>query len=132
MRVFYQFDHIETSGQFSSTQQQGYIYNANSILDNEANLFTDELFDGGEHEFTFWSERYLNNGSQNENQNNPKRVFINLWSLTEEEYKYRQSVKNNQEALDNPFAEPTVVFSNIENGIGIFSLSRIQSYLIEL
>lgn len=131
LRIFYQFEVEEDSEKpFVSTQQQGYIINFNNLLDDKASLFIDNQFDGMTETLTFWSERSIVCTDEFTNAR-PKRVFVNLWSLSEEEYQYRNSVSRNEEALDNPFAEPTVVFSNIENGRGIFSMSNIQSFQIK-
>ena len=49
---------------------------------------------------------------------------INIYvSLTDDHYfKYHQSVNSFQD--DNPFAEPTPVYSNIEGGLGVFAALR--------
>lgn len=130
LRTFYKIKEIGSDGEVYTRQQQGYIYNINSALDGEAKLFTDELFDGTSITLEFWSERYIGNNS--EEAIDPETIFINLWALTEEEYEFRESIRRNNEARDNPFAEPSVVFNNIENGIGIFSLSKAQITEIKL
>lgn len=128
LRVFYKFEVDEDSEKpFATTQLQGYILNFNNLLNDKASLFTDEEFDGKTETLTFWSERSVFCTDEFVNAR-PERVFINLWSLSEEEFLYRTAVDRNEEALNNPFAEPTVVFSNIQNGRGIFSVSNIQSY----
>ena len=53
-------------------------------------------------------------------------------TLSEEEYRYLESLENNIDAGSNPFVEPTVLFDNIDNGIGVFSLSHIQTRVFEL
>jgi len=130
LRTFYKIREVGPDGVVSRRQEQGYIVNINSTFDGEANLFTDELFDGTSITLEFWSERYIgNNGVEAVD---PETIFINLWTLTKEEYEFRESIRRNNEAIDNPFAEPTVVFNNIENGIGIFSLSKAQITEIKL
>jgi len=132
LRTFYKTNRIGSDGEVYQEQTQGYIYNVSSVLDSEASLFTDELFDGQEISLEFWSERYIGRFSEVEGQVDPETIIINLWTLTEEEYNFRESLRKNNEAVDNPFAEPTVVFSNIENGIGVFSLTNVQSLEIKL
>jgi len=132
LRTFYKTDRIGSDGEISEEQSQGYIYNFNSLLDGEASLFTDELFEGGSTSLEFYSERHIERTTNNEESVDPHTVFVNLWTLTEEEYNFRESIKRNKDARDNPFAEPTVVFSNIENGTGIFSLMGLQTLKIKL
>jgi len=129
LRTFYKTTEIGLDGSVFTRQDQGYIYSVSTALDGEARLFTDELFDGTSISLEFWSERYT--GSNNE-AIDPETIFINLWTLTEEEYEFRESIRRNNEAVDNPFAEPSVVFNNIENGIGVFSLSKAQILEIKL
>jgi hypothetical protein len=64
--------------------------------------------------------------------------FSFLGSSTQEEYEYRLSVKtlsneglnyyrsisSYQNAQNNPFSEPVVIYSNVEGGYGVFALSR--------
>ncbi|MDX5319932.1 MAG: DUF4249 family protein, partial [Bacteroidota bacterium] len=43
-----------------------------------------------------------------------------LMSLDEHLYKYQTTFDAAESAQDNPFAEPVIIYSNIEGGIGIF------------
>lgn len=130
LRTFYKIDRVGQDGELFPSQRQGYIYNVNSALDGEASLFTDEKFDGESVNLEFWSERYIE--TINDLPIDPESIFISLWTLTEEEYRFRESIRRNRDAADNPFAEPAIVFSNIENGIGVFSLIDAQIYEIKL
>lgn len=131
--VSYFFNVVFEDGSEFRDRRIGFLYNASSILDGEASTFTDELFDGQTKTLEFWSERFtrsrvdLQSGSYEE----PDAMAISLYSLTEEEYNFRMSMQNNRNAQNNPFAEPTIVFSNVENGFGIFSLMKLQEVEIK-
>ncbi len=47
-----------------------------------------------------------------------------LLNVSEDRFLYAKSFKDAKDAEDNPFAEPVTVHTNIENGLGIFSLER--------
>ncbi|MDA3930353.1 MAG: DUF4249 domain-containing protein [Prolixibacteraceae bacterium] len=102
--------------------------NVNNILfvptRNTFGIFTDELTEGNEVEFSFYDE-YINNDTTghliNINNGDFYRYSIYLSSLSPEAYYYFNSsnaqINNNQDL----FAEPVLVYSNIENGLGIFA-----------
>lgn len=55
------------------------------------------------------------------------RVVAQLVHLTREKYLYLRSLEQYQNASGNPFAEPVTVQSNIENGVGVFSLESVDT-----
>lgn len=135
LKVIYFYDVVFEDGFELRDMRLGYIYNASSVLSGEADSFTDELFEGKNEILEFWSERYTGNSRntlKSGNYEEPDAMVVGLWSLTEEEYNFRKSISNNRDAEDNPFAEPTIVFSNIENGLGIFSLMKLNEFEVEL
>lgn len=126
VRVLYEYPGENNNTYLNS----GYLYSYNSVFDESPELFTDELFDGKNEVLEFWSERYENDFNGQGDIVDPIRTIVFIWSLSEEEYEFRRSVDANNNAQDNPFAEPSVVFSNIENGIGVFSMSRVERFTI--
>jgi hypothetical protein len=50
---------------------------------------------------------------------------VELLSINEDYFRYIKSVNSYDNALDNPFAEPVNVFSNIKNGYGFFTTFAI-------
>ena len=48
-------------------------------------------------------------------------ITVYLNSLSKEFYKYALSFSEQIETGDNPFTEPVKVYSNIENGLGVFA-----------
>lgn len=48
-------------------------------------------------------------------------VYVVLSTGTEEYYLYEQSYNRYQQSNDNPFAQPVQVYTNVNNGLGIFA-----------
>jgi len=121
--VFYEGERV-SEGVKNKFFRKGYLYNYSSIFDDAPELFNDQLFDGKTKTLEFWSERYESREEEIMN------AVIILWSLSKEEYEFRKSISANEIADENPFAEPIIVFSNIENGVGIFSMSKAERFII--
>lgn len=85
-------------------------------------IFNDESFSGGEYQARCYT--YYSVGEEFD-------VEVHLYQLTEDAFLYARSYEQYQNAIDNPFAEPVTVHSNIPNGYGIFSLVNKDVYLIE-
>lgn len=77
-------------------------------------LFTDELNVGATRSFT------IKIGADNNFGFNFSKLNVSLTSCTSNFYKYYRTLKLYQESDVGPFTEPVRVFSNIENGFGIF------------
>ncbi len=99
-----------------------YIASSNPVVDNSGPdnyvrtlTLKDNLFDGQQKSILFNYYRYP---SGNPNEFSVKTV--KLFSLTEATYKYKKSITAYRAADGNPFAEPVQVFTNVENGFGIF------------
>lgn len=50
-----------------------------------------------------------------------EEYWLELVSMSEDYYKYQKSYINQVTNISNPFASPIEVYSNIENGVGIFA-----------
>jgi hypothetical protein len=55
-----------------------------------------------------------------------------LHSLSRAYYLYQLSVKRYEKAREDPFAEPVILYSNVKNGYGLFSLGASRTYLLKL
>ncbi len=53
--------------------------------------------------------------------NSAQNFTIEVANISKELYDYQQSLRSFNRTEENPFAEPTPVFSNIKNGLGIFA-----------
>ncbi len=56
---------------------------------------------------------------------------VTLYNITKDQYYYLLSYEQYKRVLGNPFAEPVVVYSNIKNGLGIFSLEYYQAFPVK-
>ena len=97
---------------FNTTQSSEAIsdyYNFNRIW---GYTFSDELFNGNIYNYTLEVEWNTQSGNI---------LFANLYSIDRSLYLLNQSLRKYNQNFGNPFAQPVNVYSNIENGYGIFS-----------
>jgi len=91
---------------------------------NRYNVFTDELIDGKEYTVNF-DITTVNPSPTDTTSLEGKGQFYNLTfilqTLTRESYLFLKSSYEHQYYDGDPFAEPVQVFTNVENGIGIFA-----------
>lgn len=85
----------------------------------------DDSFDGKK--YTWRVGMYPYELSPGEDQ----EIVVRLQSISRDKYFYERSVSLASEANDNPFAEPVIVYSNVTDGLGVFSLSSISEVVIE-
>lgn len=124
-------------------EYRNYIFSTDPVLsstgaldildtESEANeLFSDELINGKNYKLSFWTDSYrevhFDFGEYIE-------VNMVVENISKELYLYYSSREQYGLAIDNPFAEPVPVYSNVVGGLGIFgseSFSHIQSYIGE-
>lgn len=91
--------------------------NATVIVDINKNgvLFTDEQQDGEQLNLEF--QAVLDRESTGRN----PQIIGELRTISKDYYLYYTSLTRQLENKDRPFAEPVIVFNNIENGLGIFA-----------
>lgn len=78
-------------------------------------LFTDKDFDGQKATLTFYSLLSFKNEAHQ------GKVVGELRTVSKDYYLYHTSLSRQIANKDRPFVEPISVYSNIENGLGIFS-----------
>ncbi len=76
-------------------------------------LFSDATFSGGQCDFD--ASNYVPAESIDST-----IIVVSLMSLSEDYFKYKLSLEKYQETAGDPFAQPVQVYSNVENGFGIF------------
>ena len=59
-----------------------------------------------------------------------KEVYVEILNLDENYYKFHRSLKDIQNN-DNPFVEPTLIYTNIEGGLGCFGAYNVGSLSIK-
>ncbi len=81
-------------------------------------LISDKLFDGQDYKFIGRFGPVFYNSAENDTL--PYTLVIR--SVTADYYKWSSSAKRQNDNSGNPFAEPTAVYSNLLNGLGIFGM----------
>lgn len=103
------------------------------IGENADPLSTDNCYDGGnlimrDNNFNGRQKqlRFHIESTQLQERQGPggqvKKPYLKLSRITEDYFKYIKSYDVYYNSSDNPFAEPANVFSNVQNGYGIFSV----------
>jgi hypothetical protein len=85
-------------------------------------LFRDDFFEGKDYQFRFYPG-YLYG-------QNTESLQVVLLSISKEYYNYFLTKKVQDYGGQDPFSQPAQVFSNIENGVGIFA--GFSSYSVEV
>jgi hypothetical protein len=103
-------------------------------------IFKDNLIDGKNYSISFGIESvYTNveftgfpfNNSWGDLKNYQLDVYkINFYSISESYYQYFKTKSMQHFADGDPFSDPVMVYTNIENGMGIFGSSSISSKYI--
>lgn len=107
--------YFDSSG--GSPSQRTYIYSFD--FKSEYNHLSDASFDGKK---TTWNvHEYSNPGF-------PPFMKFYLHHISESLYLYTLSVRRYENAKDDPFAEPVILYTNIKNGYGVFSMGSSRSY----
>lgn len=78
-------------------------------------IFTDEGFSGGEYQLRCYTYYSLNEGHTLE---------VELYQLSKDAFLYDRSLEQYYNAIDNPFAEPVTVHSNVPGGFGVFTVAN--------
>jgi len=90
------------------------------IDDMYGQAFTDELINGKQYTINVNSSLYFNYYDEGVDTEG-LQVKVKLLSISEDIYKYIISYNLNQESEYDPFAQPVQIFTNIEDGLGLFS-----------
>jgi len=93
--------------------QSGYEDNSDGTKWGDIFLFSDATFNGGICSFSAEKYDYQSIDSS--------FVVISVRSLSEDYFKYSISLDKYNQTDGDPFAQPVQVYSNVENGFGIFS-----------
>ncbi|HOY04889.1 MAG TPA: DUF4249 domain-containing protein [Saprospiraceae bacterium] len=80
-------------------------------------LISDQFFDGQTYKFQarFDSQSYGTADSS---------IVVRVRHVTEDYFKWSRSYEANYEVDENPLVEPVSIYHNLENGLGIFSVSN--------
>ncbi len=83
-------------------------------------IFKDDSFNGLEKSITY----YLPLWTIEENPGIEDFLYMNWRTISFDQFRYSRSVEQQLVNGDNPFSTPTQVFTNVENGLGIFAISN--------
>lgn len=128
MEYYYKWDSFEYSG-----WETGWLTTVDPNVDgnngtgtygNNRIILDDDNFDGKNYKLRFNTSKYILDGDY-------RRVELKFYSLSQSTYNYFTSVERYQNVQGNPFATPVQVFSNVENGFGIFGGSSIFTYSLK-
>ena len=111
---------------YDSTQweNQVYLQTDDPVVDNpysdlegggfygESLLFSDELFSGQSYTVAFTTDTYFGE---------VKELTVQLRTLSEDQYQYLRTRHLQEYNASNPLSEVVPVYTNIENGFGIFA-----------
>jgi hypothetical protein len=123
--------HIEYGGYYwTKTTENLWFQTDDMIIDeviyfNNVGVFSDELINGKEYSVKLRVDGYGMYSDTN-------MVFVDLYAISPEYYKYLTSFARHQNANGDPFAEPVMVFSNVVEGIGIFAASKVYTDSIQI
>jgi hypothetical protein len=59
-------------------------------------------------------------------------MMFSLHHVSASFYQYSLSARRYDDAEDNPFAEPVILYSNVKNGYGVFSMGSTRKYIIQV
>jgi hypothetical protein len=123
-RVSYIEQFVDWNG--DTIRSSGMIYlDSNDPIVNysqEGLIFTDKAFDGNEYTINGWDYGWYDQVEEFE---------LELVNLSKDGYLYLKSLEDYYNSEGNPFAQPATVYSNIENGYGIFALGAADRVIIE-
>ncbi len=90
----------------------------------------DESFDGQEYQVTLRYSLFLNGWGQDDEEKVRKLLNLQFVDHSEDSFNYITSLDRYQNSQDfGLFSEPVSVYTNIDNGLGIFAGSNKTSYL---
>lgn len=91
-------------------------------------FFNDETINGQNYTLKLGYDSYTFNNWKT--QNTPLKII--LYTIDFPYFEYTKGLNKAYNTQDNPFAEPTIIYSNIENGVGIFGGYAIDSVVVDL
>lgn len=127
---------IDSDDPVFGTDSDGGLFSSGS--NNTYSTFNDQLFNGKSYSIemiyatNYSTDDIADDGSTNTSNSYTYQIFkIELLSLSESYYTYLNTLALQSSSESDPFSDPVLVYTNIENGTGIFgSWSTSDSYLV--
>jgi len=98
-----------------------------NILEYNDEVISDITFNGKEHELVLLGDRGIGIGN-----GIPYSAEITITSISEEVLLYENSIDQAYDSNDNPFVEPSTIYTNFDNGFGIFTIDVSQKFEVML
>lgn len=128
---WYQYD-SQIPGKIDSflVKDLAWLYSQNIAIENSSNQFfgglrillRDDIFNGKNYKIEVTADAYLFG------ENNTDSSLLRISKISTETFNYFSSIYKYNQATGNPFANPVQVYSNIENGFGIFGGTGTNEY----
>ncbi len=102
-----------------TTQNWGqWTWSLDPILEEgwEAPIFSDDILDGENYKLRLLADSRSSGSNSN--------VVLDFSVITRDKYLLSKSLVAQEIAKDNPFSEPVIVYTNVENGQGVFSMEN--------
>jgi len=109
--------------------QYSYEYRNDSGFTGKYLVFTDELIKGNAVNFTFEITKV---GIGGRTQDCKNTIVVYLYTISKEYYQYVKSYNMQQKVNEDLYSEPIQMFSNIDDGQGIFAGSSYDTYIINI
>ncbi len=113
---FYSEDPVLSNGVPNHMEEDDYEFV--TFLKNYLGVFNDNFFDGKEYELSFYID-HPSTWIYNPNNKDEIHLCLKLQSISEDLYKYYNSVQRYAQLYYNEATEPVFVFTNVYNGLGI-------------
>ena len=111
----------EETNEYFNTNDPAFRDNNEFTLDGMfGSVFTDELFNGTQYTLNISTGHFFD-GYYRKLDGEEYIIKVKLLTVTEDIYRYIISYNLNQKTKYDPFAQPVQIYSNIENGLGLFS-----------
>lgn len=115
-RVYLETDDPVVDNPYSDLEGSGYY--------GESLLLSDELFSGQSYTVSFETSTYFGE--------NIKELTVQLRTLSKEQYQYLRTRQLQDYNANDPLSEVVPVYTNIENGFGIFGGYSANSVLVDI
>ncbi|MBK7173613.1 MAG: DUF4249 domain-containing protein [Bacteroidales bacterium] len=123
---------LDTSYSFNEYGDTVGIYIYKNSLQNFGNEATNPLIEFTEGESYYFSDQYVNGQEFSielpitySGDTPGVDIFVELSTLSKDYFLFRKSLIKYNESQNNPFSEPIKIYTNIENGYGIFAGSTL-------
>ncbi|MCD4794886.1 MAG: DUF4249 domain-containing protein [Bacteroidales bacterium] len=111
----------EEINEYFNTNDPAFRDNNEFTLDGMfGSVFTDELFNGTQYTVNISTGHFFDDYDRKLD-GEEYLIKVKLLTVTEDIYRYITSYNLNQKTKYDPFAQPVQIYSNIENGLGLFS-----------